>query len=248
MTDTDLLTVIREALRIGSVSHDGDPWFATDAGFGSSDEAGEKIAAGFAALDALAATPAPLMDIQKQSVVTTAPLDVPGHVHPGHILCAACVNNGMSAASAAERPATPNSYEKWIRPKIAATPAPLLAKVESSDQATLAALDVLYGFPKSYTEPEAAAWIAGVRATRTPMLTHGPKCEQSGAFTVHGPRCEQVVQVDATPAPLDVERLARAIDAIEARHVREGRGDRLTTRDNDELAVAIAAAYAEETS
>jgi hypothetical protein len=51
----------------------------------------------------------------------------------------------------------------------------------------------------------------------------------------------------ATPAPLDVERLARAIDAIEARHVREGRGDRLTTRDNDELAVAIAAAYAEET-
>jgi len=51
----------------------------------------------------------------------------------------------------------------------------------------------------------------------------------------------------ATPAPLDVARLARAIDAIEARHVREGRGDRLTTRDNDELAVAIAAAYAEET-
>jgi len=52
----------------------------------------------------------------------------------------------------------------------------------------------------------------------------------------------------ATPAPLDVARLARAIDAIVARHVREGRGDRLTTRDNDELAVAIAAAYAEETS
>ena len=89
----------------------------------------------------LDATPAPLMDIQKQSVVTTAPLDVPGHVHPGHILCAACVNNGMSAASAAERPATPNgphlftppedgwivphSYEKWIRPKVVATPAPL---------------------------------------------------------------------------------------------------------------------------
>jgi len=31
--------------------------------------------------------------------------------------------------------------------------------------ATPAPLDVLYGFPKSYTEPEAAAWIAGARAT-----------------------------------------------------------------------------------
>jgi hypothetical protein len=60
-------------------------------------------------------------------------------------------------------------------------------------------------------------------------------------------RAELRVDLAATPAPLDVERLARAIDAIEARHVREGRGDRLTTRDNDELAVAIAAAYAEET-
>ena len=147
MTDTDLLTVIREALRIGSVSHDGDPWFATDAGFGSSDEAGEKIAAGFAALDALAATPAPLMDIQKQSVVTTAPLDVPGHVHPGHILCAACVNNGMSAASAAERPATPNSYEKWIRPKVAATPAPL--------DVLVAALEAIDAKVQKYAEQEA---------------------------------------------------------------------------------------------
>ena len=101
--------------------------------------------------------------------------------------------------------------------------------------ATPAPLDVLYGFPKSYTEPEAAAWIAGVRATRTPMLTHGPKCEQSGAFTVHGPRCEQVVQVDATPAPLDVKRLDRALcSAIDAHFVTVG------------LVAAIAAAYAEE--
>ena len=42
---------------------------------------------------------------------------------------------------------------------------PIKVRPKVDMDATPAPLDVLYGFPKSYTEPEAAAWIAGARAT-----------------------------------------------------------------------------------
>jgi len=83
------------------------------------------------------------------------------------------------------------AYERelWAnQPYAPATPAPLdvdapdnANAATTSANATPAPLDVLYGFPKSYTEAEAAAWIAGVRA------------------------------VTLAPAPLDVERLALAL-------------------------------------
>ena len=104
-------------------------------------------------------------------------------------------------------------------PGLAATPAPLA---------------VLYGFPKSYTESEAAAWIAGVRAaTPAPLdvlvaaleiiaASPSPAMSTDAIGITARNIARLALKQAAAPAPLDVEREALRRQHLEETHRASG--------------------------
>ena len=127
------------------------------------------------------------------AAATPAPLDVPPPLPPAnpslmgtdYELAGDLSSAWFALRAALAQPAAPaeGSPDYGVMGVLPATPAPRMSKGEADARidlmkmtkqrddllevlaATPAPLDVLYGFPKSYTEPEAAAWIAGARAT-----------------------------------------------------------------------------------
>ena len=149
----------------------------------------ETVEEAVAYMDRLAATPAPLDVLVAALVDPEPPHTCPSCGHDGlpPLVCEHCGHRWYAtpaphlADCGYDEPHEPHTYvlaenDRPVDhecPGLAATPAPLA---------------VLYGFPKSYTESEAAAWIAGVRAaTPAPLdvIAAVRKVFDSGARLKH---------------------------------------------------------------